>query len=826
MNEFIGIAAGQFKYYFKRVITFICYFHKIFLSILTNIQFFQKKFHKCNYNEIQEFYTISVPEGRTMKISHRILILIFLNISALIIMAAAIFHLGETEQEYYELSNKNLIFRNMLIEKQYAERLAMGNGFNKEEDERMTFELNKKYSDINFNLFPEKKTAFKEIGNLLLRREDTVKEIMSLSGVYPDTSEYIGDRNDRIDERFIQLYKIDDQILLLTDDITNMTENQIRIREDRELFGIVSGLLLITLLSISATAILGRSISRPIEQLRSYVLSVDISDLRKKNDSSINDLMNSKKNLEITQLAESYINLENTLFEKMRELKEAESYLNNIIQSLNSMIITADSDLHLIHCNNLAEALSDNNEKTLYKRFPFLTEYKEKIHEVLELSNLYSKNAVQIDSKKDRYYNISMTPLAGDNANGIVIRLDDITSLRNIENQMLQAQKWETLGVLTSGFAHDFNNVLTGIVTSSSILLYKSEQNYPDLDKSYIDCLNIIDRSGKRAATMVQQLLSLSRSNEMTFTDIDLNRSIKDIESICRNSFDKSVKIEIEMPDKEIPVKADKTQIEQSILNLCINAHHAMTLMRKKSEKPGGILKISTREKKVDRSSKDTVRGAEPGRYIGISISDTGVGISEDRQKKIFDPFFTTKEKSDGTGLGLTMVQHIVKEHKGFIDFSSEQDIGTVITVYLPASGITEPLSDETAIEKYVKQGTGTILIIDDEELIRTLTRSILKESGYKVITAEDGYSGIDIYRKRKKEIDLIILDMSMPGLSGKETFIELKNINENQKILMASGFAKDERIQDLLNMGLEDFIQKPFNFKELNEKVSEILKT
>ncbi|MBB6481009.1 response regulator [Spirochaeta isovalerica] len=643
----------------------------------------------------------------------------------------------------------------------------------------------------------------------------------------------------------IELYETDDALLLLVDNIVNELHNKIAIREDQEQFAIFSGILFIMLISIWATAFLGRSISRPIEELRSYVHSIDLSDIKLKPDRKKLDGINARHNLEIAQLAESYATLEEALFDKMseleersesltnelkerkkteRKLKQTENYLNNIIQSLNSLIITADSGGRLIHWNKQAEDLSEEDDSELFNRFPFLLTFKEPISEVMETGRTWSDNAVKIEPLPDRYFNIHLTPLEG-RKSGIVIRLDDITQIRNIENQLLETQKWETLGVLTSGFAHDFNNVLTGIVTSSSILIHLAERNYPELDKTFTDCLSIIDRSGNRAAAMVQQLLSLSRTNELNFTSIDLRNSLEDVKAICGNSFDKSVKFILDLPRENIRVQADNAQLEQIFLNLCINSYHAMTEMRDKKEKNGGELKITLYTKTIDRYSGEDEKGYAQGQYAAVAISDTGVGIPAEKKKKIFDPFFTTKDKSKGTGLGLTMVQHIVNQHKGFIELYSEPGRGTVITVYLPLASAMIEEEQKAPEERILVKGEGSVLVIDDEEVLRVLTESILKECGYDVMVAEDGFKGVDLYRKNGGAFDLVILDMSMPGISGKETFIELKQINPEVRILLASGFIKDDRIQDLMNLGLEDFIQKPFDFIELSEKVARILK-
>ncbi|MBI9099308.1 MAG: hypothetical protein JEY91_12560, partial [Spirochaetaceae bacterium] len=455
-----------------------------------------------------------------------------------------------------------------------------------------------------------------------------------------ETSESILQYNNEIESGTTQLDLIDDQILLIVENIRNEILYIMQLRNDQELFAIISGLLLITLISIIATAAFGQSIIKPIEQLKSYVLSINLSHISLDRNRFLKEKIDARKNLEISQLAESYSNLENALFNRMNELKErsdklslellerkkterklkkTERYLNNIIQSLNSIVITADNKLNLIHSNDHAAKIAVKKDKNLFLQFPFLQVYRDKIDSVLLQNHPYIENSIEIESLKDRYFNITISPLAGEKTDGIVIRLDDVTNLKSIENQLIETQKWETLGVLTSGFAHDFNNVLTGIVTSSSILLHKSEKDYPDLDKAFVNCLEIIDKSGKRAAAMVQQLLSLSRSNELNFESIDLNQSISDIESICKNSFDKSVDIEVELLGESIPVIADYAQIEQSVLNLCINSYHAMTDMRSKDEEPGGVLRITMKKVCLDKYNKPDARECIPGDYIALS---------------------------------------------------------------------------------------------------------------------------------------------------------------------------------------------------------------
>jgi signal transduction histidine kinase/CheY-like chemotaxis protein len=771
-----------------------------------------------------------------MKISQRILILIIFNIAALLGMAGSIYHLGETEQEYYEQSNILISMKSRIQEKHFREIMIL-NGFPDPGNRQKTdLELERISLRLDRNLLNRSPILYGQMDKLLSERNELGESLIE-SLTYGQSAEVNP-------QQLRELNSKNDDLLLLMDNIVNELENRISRREDQEQYTILSGILVIILLSIWATSFLGKSITKPIEQLRSYVNSIDLSKLKYSREKKALKSIDTGNNLEIAQLAESYSELEEALFKKMEELeersdilsrelkekrktegklKQTERYLNNIIQSLTSLIITADSKGKLIHWNKMAGDLTAIESNDLFERFPFLQDFEEQIETVMEESESWMENSIEIDPLDKRFFNISITSLAG-RKSGVVIRLDDITQIRNIENQLLETQKWETLGVLTSGFAHDFNNVLTGIVTSSSILLHLAE-DYGDLDKTFLDCLNIIDRSGNRAAAMVQQLLSLSRTNELNFTTLDLRQSIEDTKAICGNSFDKSVRFILDLPEEKVQVIADNAQLEQIFLNLCINAYHAMTEMRDKKEKQGGELKIQLTEKQVDRYSGIGENNFQPGLYARVSVIDNGVGIPPEKKEKIFDPFFTTKDKTKGTGLGLTMVQHIVSQHKGFLELYSEEGRGTVISVYLPLSKEIEVPDATARKERELIKGNGHILVIDDEEVLRVLSRSILKECGYKVTVAEDGFKGVDLYRKNNGEIDLVILDMSMPGISGKETFIELKQINPEVKILLASGFIKDDRIQDLLNLGLEDFIQKPFDFIELSEKVDGIIK-
>lgn len=391
-----------------------------------------------------------------------------------------------------------------------------------------------------------------------------------------------------------------------------------------------------------------------------------------------------------------------------------------------------------------------------------------------------------------------------------VVAIRDVTEKKNTAEQLQQAQKMETIGSLAGGLAHDFNNILGGIIGTLSIMKFKLKKN-GSLDKSELEgYIKTMERSGSNATDMVKQLMTLSRKEKLEVAPVDLNQTIKHVIKICRSSFDKSIEIVPSIKQEKSVVKADPVQIEQILLNICINASHAMTFMRKRGDKWGGQMFISVDKFTPDKQFCQENKNAAMIDYWCLSIKDNGIGISEDKLDKIFDPFFTTKPKEKGTGLGLSMVYSIVEQHKGFIKVESEVGVGTEFKIYLPVH-IAEVVEEGNDFEYKKYFGSGTLLVIDDDEVIRKTAVGLLEECGYKVITAEDGVIGVDLYKKYKDEIKLVILDMIMPKLSGKETYLELRKIDNSVKVLLATGFSNDSRVNDCLSLGIDGFIEKPY---------------
>jgi len=376
-----------------------------------------------------------------------------------------------------------------------------------------------------------------------------------------------------------------------------------------------------------------------------------------------------------------------------------------------------------------------------------------------------------------------------------------------LETQLQQAQKMESIGTLAGGIAHDFNNILMGIQGNASLMLLKINSEHPNYEK-----IKNIETYVQNGTTLTKQLLGFARRGKYLVKATDLNDIIDKSSSLFART-KKEIQVHTNFFDTIWTVEVDRGQIEQVLLNLYVNAWQAML--------DGGDLYLSTENVILDRTYVKPYK-VEPGRYVKISVTDTGVGIDKSTQERIFEPFFTTKEMGRGTGLGLASVYGIIKSHGGYINVYSELDQGTTFTIYLPASA-KEADSETEVLVDFVK-GSGTILLIDDEKMILDVGRELLIELGYTVLPAMSGQEAMDVYEKEQDKIDMIIMDMIMPGMSGSETFDRLKKINPDVKILLSSGYSVDGQATQILRRGCDGFIQKPFNMNQLAEKIQKIL--
>jgi len=412
----------------------------------------------------------------------------------------------------------------------------------------------------------------------------------------------------------------------------------------------------------------------------------------------------------------------------------------------------------------------------------------------------------------------------GEDQQCVLANIIDITETRAAEEKLIRAQKMETVGNLAGGIAHDFNNILSGIMGPLSLMEFQIQQSgeiKKDMLEKYLQNMN---DATVRATEIVKQLLSISRKSSPVFKQIDLNDSLASVRKIAENSFDKSVKLKFEPYVGQAIVNADPTQVEQIFLNLAVNAEHAMTLMRPDGISWGGELYISLERIHSDAYLLKQHGNLKLSTYFKISIRDTGVGMSPSVLKQIFNPFYTTKEDEKGTGLGLSMVHNIISLHHGALDVYSEEGKGTVFILYLPQAEKVQNVAEVDLVAEDKTDIHGTILVVDDEEMIRINARDMLEYFGHTVFVAGSGQEGMDIFREHFRAIDLVILDMAMPGMSGKEVLPGLQKINAEVKVVLSSGFRGDKRVSEAIEAGTCGFIQKPYTMKELLSSVADAL--
>jgi PAS domain S-box-containing protein len=385
----------------------------------------------------------------------------------------------------------------------------------------------------------------------------------------------------------------------------------------------------------------------------------------------------------------------------------------------------------------------------------------------------------------------------------------DITDHKELERQLFQAQKMESVGTLAGGIAHDFNNILSGVLGYASLMKASLTS-----DQRFFEYVNAIEKSASRASELTAQLLAFSRGGKYEVRAINLNSVIEDTLEIVGRTFDKSIEIETRLSGQLPTVAADAAQMEQVIMNLCINARDAML--------EGGKLFVETDIVGVTEEYVKTHLGAQPGTYAVVSVTDTGYGMDRETLERVFDPFFTTKEKGKGTGLGLAMVYGVVKNHGGSVQVYSEPGEGATFKVYLPVDG--RPEAKEISQYNVPQNGSEIILVVDDEESILSLARDMLESHGYKALLAGGGEEAIEIYRGRNGAIDLVILDMIMPKMGGLETFLQLKQLDPHVKAILSTGYSQNGKAQKILDSGARGFLQKPYQLNALLSKVRSVL--
>jgi two-component system, cell cycle sensor histidine kinase and response regulator CckA len=392
----------------------------------------------------------------------------------------------------------------------------------------------------------------------------------------------------------------------------------------------------------------------------------------------------------------------------------------------------------------------------------------------------------------------------------LVINTDN-TEKKRIEAQFLRAQRMESIGTLAGGIAHDLNNVLSPILMAIDMLQLKTTD---EASKKWLDVLRT---NAERGGNMVRQVLSFARGVEGERVALQPKHLIKEIVKILRETLPKSIEISFQIPNDLWIISADATQMHQVLMNLGVNARDAMP--------EGGSLSIKAENVFVDENYARMHLEAKPGRFVTISVSDTGPGMSLEVQSRIFEPFFTTKEMTKGTGLGLSTALTIVKSHGGFINVYSEMHKGSQFTLYIPAVDMPGAI-DSAALQTDLPLGHGElILVVDDEESIREITRGTLETFGYTVLTASDGTEALALYADKKNEIAAVLTDMVMPFMDGPATIRALQRMNPKVRIIAASGLGAGQRAGEGALEGVSVFLNKPYTAEKLLKTLAQVLK-
>ncbi len=393
----------------------------------------------------------------------------------------------------------------------------------------------------------------------------------------------------------------------------------------------------------------------------------------------------------------------------------------------------------------------------------------------------------------------------------VIAMIEDITEKKKLESQLMRAQRLESIGTLAGGIAHDLNNVLAPILLSCELL--QGEKPDPDTREN----VAMIKASAQRGAELVRQVLSFARGIESGRASVQPAHSILEIANLARETFPKSIHIQTRTPQDLRTVCCDSTQLHQVLLNLCVNARDAMPA--------GGDLTVIAENVWVDADQAAKIPAAKPGPYVVITISDTGIGIPPDMQKKIFEPFFTTKEAGKGTGLGLSTTLDIVKSRGGFVNLSSAPGKGTAFAVWLPAQTGEKPAVSRAEETRLLRGQGELILVVDDEAALRAVTKEVLRAYGYTVLTAANGFDAVALYSQHKDEIKVVVTDMMMPGMDGDALIRALTEVNPAARIIALSGHPGAEYETKGLEAGAKTFLPKPYTVETLLTALAEILR-
>ncbi len=503
-----------------------------------------------------------------------------------------------------------------------------------------------------------------------------------------------------------------------------------------------------------------------------------------------------------------------------RQFEESQKLLSATIEQAAEAVIITDASGITQYVNPAQEILSGYGRDELIGQTPNVLNsnfhgdnFNEQIWDTIGVGKIWSGRFVNRKKDGTEYYqDATVSPVydnAGNLSNFVVVQ-HDVTKQVVLQEQLFQAQKMEAIGTLTGGFAHDFRNMLQVVLGSLELIEFDK-----DLPEKFRTDLDRIRKAATSGAELVKGMLVFSRKTSVKLEPLNLNNLVVHVESLLTRSIPKMIKIDIVTADDLPSINGDSTQMEQILMNLAINAADAMP--------DGGTLTIQTLNTVLDEEFSHSYPNTRPGRYALLSVTDTGTGMNEETVRRIFEPFFTTKEKGKGTGLGLAVVYGIVEQHGARIICESQPSVGTTFRIYFPA---TEEVSEEQYSEKKEPpRGQGeTILLVDDAPEILEMATRLLNDANYRVMAASNAKQAIELYGKHRDKIRLVLLDVIMPEIGGKQCLEALRKMDPNVKVLIATGYTKRGMTQELKDAGARDFILKPFDTPQLLEKIRKII--
>lgn len=517
-----------------------------------------------------------------------------------------------------------------------------------------------------------------------------------------------------------------------------------------------------------------------------------------------------------------------TLKKRLQEdVRRERNMVVSINDSLDAAVYAVDREFRLTHVNNFWERLPLKHGWLAWGRKPrpgmnFLdaipneerrSQIREAMEGVLKTGRHYESQVSDPAQRRNWFIRISPWRHEG-RITGLIYTVTDQTRLNELQNQLYQAQKMETIGALAAGVAHDFNNLLQAIRGHVALMLLED-----NLNAVLSDPLNQIDRAASRASEITHQLLTFSRASDENEVDLDFNEVIKEAAQFAGRSLKQKIELKVEPADGPVCVRLDATRAQQLLLNLCVNAIDAMP--------EGGRLLLKNQSVRLSAAQAEKHEQAEGAPFVCCTVSDTGSGIPPDVVAKIFDPFFTTKAKGKGTGLGMSIVHGVISHGGGFLEIETEPGKGAAFNIYLPAiKSHVAPAKEQNSRRKLMR-GTGRILVVDDLDLVRDFARTFLEASGYTVLVAASGEEALEVLGgagDQQKPVDLILTDLNMTGISGQQLIREVAERWASIKCILASGYLEPEE-RELVETHLgARVLNKPFNVREAANLISEML--